>query len=87
MKCSNPDCNRSIGLIHYRRWVSRRRYCSRQCRNDVVSRVPSRLQEERIAATYFEWLFLQRLRRINLSRSPVAPISFRPRDPLTGEHN
>jgi len=59
MKCSNPDCNRGIGLVHYRRWFSKRRYCSKQCRDDVVARVPRPLQEDRNATTYFEWLFLQ----------------------------
>jgi hypothetical protein len=54
MKCSNPDCNRCIGLVHYRRWF-KRRYCSRQCRDDVVARVPRFLQEKRNATTYFEW--------------------------------
>lgn len=59
MKCANPDCNRCIGLVHYRRWFSKRRYCSGRCRDDVVSRLPRRLQEERNATTYFQWLFLQ----------------------------
>jgi hypothetical protein len=34
MKCSNPDCNRGIGLVAYRRgWFSKRRYCSKHCRD------------------------------------------------------
>jgi hypothetical protein len=33
MKCSNPDCNRGIGLISYHRgWFDKRRYCSKHCR-------------------------------------------------------
>ncbi len=63
MKCSNPDCNRCIGLVHYRRWFSKRRYCSGQCRDDAVTRLPRALQEERNATTYFEWLFLQRIEK------------------------
>jgi hypothetical protein len=59
MKCANPDCNRHIGLVQYRRWFGKQRYCSRRCRDDVTSRVPRRLQEERNATTYFEWLFLE----------------------------
>jgi hypothetical protein len=59
MKCSNPDCNRCIGLVHYRRWFSKRRYCSRQCRDEAVPRAPTVLQEQRNTNTYFEWLFLQ----------------------------
>ena len=34
MKRSNPDCNRGIGLVAYRRdWFSKRRYCSKHCRD------------------------------------------------------
>ena len=60
MKCSNPDCNRSIGLVAYRRgWFSKRRYCSRNCRDAFVTDLPKRSQQERSVTTYFEWLFLQ----------------------------
>ena len=32
MKCSNPNCNRGIGLIRYRRsWFSKQGYCSWNC--------------------------------------------------------
>ncbi len=59
MKCANPNCNRGIGLITYRRfWSSKRRYCSRQCCNSSV--VPAkRLRQEQGAMTYLEWLFSQ----------------------------
>lgn len=58
MKCSNPDCNRGIGLISHRRsWFGKRRYCSRKCRDTFV--VPNRQQQQRRAATYFEWLVLE----------------------------
>jgi hypothetical protein len=34
MNCSNPDCGRAIGLIAYQRgWLSKRRHCSRHCRD------------------------------------------------------
>jgi hypothetical protein len=34
MRRSNPDCNRGIGLVAYRRdWFSKRRYCSKRCRD------------------------------------------------------
>ena len=47
MKCSNPDCNRGIGLIGYQRgWFSKRRYCSRHCRNAFVADAP-KLQQKR----------------------------------------
>jgi hypothetical protein len=72
MKCANPDCNRRTGLVHYRRWFSKRRYCSRRCRDDVMSRVPRRLQEERNATTYFEWLFLQPIENDQFNRVPAV---------------
>jgi hypothetical protein len=72
MKCSNPDCNRHIGLVHHRRWFSKRRYCSRRCRDNVMSRVPRRLQEERNATTYFEWLFLQPIEKDQFKPVPAV---------------
>jgi hypothetical protein len=58
MKCSNPNCNRGIGLVRYRRrWFSKQRYCSRNCRDAFVADVPK--PQERSATSYFEWLFLQ----------------------------
>jgi hypothetical protein len=61
MKCSNPDCTRGIGLVHYRRgWFSKRRYCSKSCRDAVVvidRAGQSRLEEN--PTTYFDWLFGQ----------------------------
>jgi len=55
MKCSNPACNRGIGLVVHRRgWVSKRRYCSQLCLADAP-----KLQQRRSVPTYFEWLFLQ----------------------------
>src|SRR3974390_817603 len=47
MKCSNPDCNRGIGLIAYQRgWFSKRRYCSRHCRDEFAADAPN-LQQKR----------------------------------------
>jgi hypothetical protein len=59
MKCSNPDCNRGIGLVTYRRgWFSKRRYCSRNCRDAVVAiDRAERSHSEQTPATYFDWLF------------------------------
>jgi hypothetical protein len=60
MKCSNPHCNRGIGLIAHRRgWFSKRRYCSRNCRDTFVADLANRSHQEQSASTYFEWLFLQ----------------------------
>jgi hypothetical protein len=47
MKCSNPDCNRGIGLVVYQRgWFSKRRYCSKHCRVAFVADAPN-LQQKR----------------------------------------
>jgi len=58
MKCSNPDCNRGLGLISHRRgWFGKRRYCSRKCRASFVS--ANRPQQRRRAAGFLEWLILE----------------------------
>jgi len=60
MRCSNPYCNRGIGLLAHRRgWFSRRRYCSRNCRYAFAAVQPKRSYQEQSASTYFEWLFSQ----------------------------
>ena len=43
MKCSNPVCNRGIGLVSYRRgWLfSDGLYCSTHCRNALVADSPN----------------------------------------------
>jgi hypothetical protein len=46
MKCSNQDCNRGIGLVAYRRGIfSKRRYCSKHCRDVLVADAPKPQQE------------------------------------------
>jgi hypothetical protein len=74
MRCSNPDCNRGIGLVAYRRgWFSKRRYCSRNCRDAaaVVDRVkPSR--PEQTPATYCDWLFGQPIQHAEPKLVPAA---------------
>ena len=60
MKCSNPNCNRGIGLVAYQRgWFDKRRYCSNRCRDDFTAEHPNRPQQEPCTTTYFEWLLLQ----------------------------
>ena len=47
MKCSNPDCNRDIGLVAYRHgWFSKQHYCSKRCRDAFVADTPN-LQQNR----------------------------------------
>jgi hypothetical protein len=58
MKCANPTCNHSIGLVSYRRGLfGQRPYCSRACRDHVTVELP--LPKSERATTYFEWLFMQ----------------------------
>jgi hypothetical protein len=76
MKCANPNCNRGIGLITYRRfWSSKRRYCSKQCCESPVAPA-KRSQQEQRAMTYLEWLFSQ---PIENPRPKLIPIRVRPR--------
>ena len=61
MKCANPDCNRGLGLVSYRRgWFHKRRYCSMPCCDAFVVERPIRPQQDRSVTTYFEWLSLQK---------------------------
>jgi len=47
MKCSNPDCNRGIGLVAYQRgWFGKGRYCSQHCRDKYVTDATN-LQQQR----------------------------------------
>ena len=62
MKCANPDCNRDIGLVAYRRgWLSKRRYCSKHCRDAFV---PQKLQPKQgaVGLTSTMAFFCNRLR-------------------------
>ena len=73
MKCSNPDCNRGIGLVAYPNgWLGKRRYCSRQCRDAFVSERPKLSEQEGSATTYFEWLFLQSIEKTQLKPMPAV---------------
>jgi hypothetical protein len=59
MKCANPTCNHSIGLVSHRRGLfGKRPYCSKECRDHVAVELPRASKSER-ATTYFEWLFMQ----------------------------
>jgi hypothetical protein len=59
MKCANPTCHHSIGLVSYRRgFLGKRPYCSKECRDHVAVELPRPPKSERVA-TYFEWLFMQ----------------------------
>jgi hypothetical protein len=59
-----------IGLIVYRRgWLSKRRYCSKHCRDAFV---PQKLQQKQGVSTYFEWLFLQPIKNPRLKLKPAV---------------
>ena len=60
MRCSNPECNRGIGLVsHKRSWFGKQRYCSRRCRDAFVVERPKQSSQDRTPGSYFEWLFSQ----------------------------
>jgi hypothetical protein len=60
MKCSNPQCNRGIGLASYRCGAfTKGRYCSKKGRDSYVIERAKPAVPGRAATTYFEWLFLQ----------------------------
>jgi hypothetical protein len=57
MKCSNPNCNRGIGLVsHQRSSFDKQRFCSKKCRDNFVTEKPKRLRQECLTTSYFEWL-------------------------------
>ena len=57
MKCANPTCHHSIGLVSHRRGLfGQRPYCSKQCRDRVAVEPQPKCER---ATTYFEWLFMQ----------------------------
>jgi hypothetical protein len=68
MKCANPDCNREI-FGYQRGWLSKRRYCSKDCRDAFG---PQKLQEKQGASSYFEWLFLQPIEYPRLKLKPAV---------------
>jgi hypothetical protein len=81
MKCSNPNCNRGIGLVSYRRGsFSKQRYCSRNCRNAFLADLPKpkQSQQEPHAMTYFEWLFSQPIYKPQ-QKLMAAPVRIRAR--------
>lgn len=59
MRCSNPLCGRSIGLVAHRRWFSSRHYCSRNCRNAFIADLPQRPHELERSWIYFDRPFRQ----------------------------
>ena len=77
MKCSNPNCNRGIGLVSYRRgWFGKQRYCSRNCRGAFATDLPKQTHQESRAMTYFEWLSSQPIDKQHQKLTP-APVRIR----------
>jgi hypothetical protein len=71
MNCSNPGCNRGIGLVAYRRGLfGKRRYCSRNCRDAFVADT-AKLEQKRSEMTYFDWLISQRIDNTQLHPAPT----------------
>lgn len=60
MKCANPNCNRGIGLVSYRRGrFDKRRFCSKRCRDELKFKASDLLEPKHHPGSYFEWLFAQ----------------------------
>lgn len=76
MKRSNPDCNRRIGLVSYRRWFSNQRYCSRKCRDALLADLPKKSHQRPRAMTFAEWFFLQPIKE---PRQRLMPATIRKR--------
>jgi hypothetical protein len=77
MKCSNPNCNRGIGLVSHRHgWFSKQRYCSRYCCDAFLADLPKQSRQEPRVMTYFEWLFS---RPIDKPQQPLMPVLIRTR--------
>ena len=59
MKCSNPGCNRGIGLVVYQRnWFSKQRYCSKHCRDAFVVDAPNLLKRFVVSLVAFVGLIV-----------------------------
>ena len=73
MKCANPTCNHGIGLVSYQRgWFAKRRFCSKQCRDQiVVERATPSAPKHQAATTYVEWLFTQQSMQPKLAVATV----------------
>ena len=70
MNCSNPPCNRGIGLVAYRRgWFRKWRYCSKHCRDAFVADAPQ-LQQKLSVTIHFDRLFLQPIATAEASGHP-----------------
>ena len=69
MRCSNPDCNRGIGLVAYRRGWSSKRYCTQLCRDAFVADAPNLQQNQKNP-------FLKRFVVAFVARFVVAFVAF-----------
>jgi hypothetical protein len=58
MRCSNPDCNRGIGLVAYRRSWSSKRYCTQHCGDAFVVDAPSLLNRFVVSLVAFVGLIV-----------------------------
>jgi hypothetical protein len=53
MKCSNPNCDRAIGLVAYQRsWFSKGRYCSQRCCRGVVMADAANAQQKPVLKSF-----------------------------------
>jgi hypothetical protein len=74
MKCSHPDCNRGLGLVVYQRdWFSKRRYCSKHCRDAFVVDAPNLLKRFVVSLVAFVGLIIPLTFAMAVLAAPPAP--------------
>lgn len=73
MKCSNPDCNRGIGLLVYQRnWFSKQRYCSKHCRDAFVADAQNLLKRFVVSLVAFVGLIVPLTFTVAVLAAPPA---------------
>jgi hypothetical protein len=73
MKCSNPDCNRGIGLVVYQRnWFSKQRYCSKHCRDAFVADAQNLLKRFVVSLVAFVGLIVPLTFTVAVLAAPPA---------------
>jgi hypothetical protein len=87
MKCSNPDCDRGIGLVGYQgSWFSKGRYCSQRCCRDAVADAANAQQKPVLKRFIFAFVaFVGLIVPATFTMAVLAAPSARPEAPyLTG---
>jgi hypothetical protein len=84
MKCSNPNCDRAIGLVAYRRsWFSKGRYCSQRCCRDAVMADAANVQQKPVLKSFIVAFvaFIGLIVPATFTMAVLAAASARPKAP------